>query len=163
MLRDHGSNKKYFHEIFGHNYRMEAIQGAVLGIKLKYLESWTEKRRAAAKKYYELLSDIEEIILPKEMEYAKHVYHLFVIQSPGRDDLQKKLNEKEIGTGLHYPLPLHLQKCFQYLGYSKGDFTETEKLATNCLSLPMFPEITEEQLAYISNTVREFYKAKILS
>ena len=163
MLRDHGSNKKYFHETLGHNYRMEAIQGAVLGVKLKYLKIWTEKRRMAASKYKELLSDIEEIILPAEMSYAKHVYHLFVIQSQKRDELQKKLTEKGIGNGLHYPLPLHMQNCFKDLGYKKGDFPETEKLASDCLSLPIYPEITDEQLEYVSNTIKEFYKERILS
>ena len=163
MLRDHGSSQKYFHEVCGHNYRMEGIQGAVLGVKLKYLDSWTQKRRAVAQKYRELLSDIEEIVLPQEMSYAKHVYHLYVIQSPERDELQKMLTEKGIGTGLHYPLPLHLQKCFLHLGYKKGDFPQTENLAEQCLSLPIYPEMTEEQITYIVNEVRSFYKIKVLN
>jgi dTDP-4-amino-4,6-dideoxygalactose transaminase len=162
MIRDHGSSQKYFHEVCGHNYRMEGIQGAVLGVKLKYLDLWTQKRRIAAEKYKKLLSDIEEITLPKEMSYAKHVYHLFVIQSPHRDELQKILTEQGIGTGLHYPLPLHLQQCFKHLGYKKGDFIQTENLAQNCLSLPIFPEITDDQIVFVSNVVREFYKAKVL-
>lgn len=163
MLRDHGSQKKYFHESYGHNYRMEGIQGAVLGVKLKYLDQWTEKRRLVAKKYQQLLGDIEEILLPKEMHYAKHVFHLYVIQSSQRDDLQKKLTENGIGTGLHYPLPLHLQQCFKSLGYKKGDFIQTEKLADQCLSLPMYPEMTDGQIGYVANQVRSFYKIKTLN
>ncbi len=114
MLRDHGARQKYVHESFGHNYRMEGIQGAVLDVKLKYLDKWTEGRRRVAAKYRELLGDLDNIILPAEMPYAKHVYHLYVIQvkSQKRDELQKYLNEKGISTGLHYPIPLHLQKCF---------------------------------------------------
>lgn len=158
MQRDHGSEKKYYHEIYGHNYRMEGIQGAVLGIKLKYLHDWTEKRRAAAKKYNELLKDIKEILLPKEMEYAKHVYHLFVIQTKRRDELQKFLNDNGVASGLHYPVPLHLQKCFEHLGYKKGDFPETEKLADECLSLPMFPDLSDEQIQYVCEKIKHFFK-----
>lgn len=158
MLRDHGSMKKYYHEYYGHNYRMEGIQGAVLGVKLKYLENWTKKRRDAAKKYTELLKDVKEIKLPEEMPYANHVYHLFVVQTKDRDKLQKFLNENEISTGLHYPIPLHLQKCFEHLGYKRGDFPQTEKLADECLSLPMFPDLTDEQINYVCDKIKEFFK-----
>lgn len=158
MLRDHGSMKKYYHEYYGHNYRMEGIQGAVLGVKLKYLENWTKKRRDAAKKYTELLKDVKEIKLPEEMPYANHVYHLFVVQTKDRDKLQKFLNENEISTGLHYPIPLHLQKCFEHLGYKRGDFPQTEKLADECLSLPMFPDLTDEQINFVCDKIKEFFK-----
>ena len=158
MLRDHGSMKKYYHEYYGHNYRMEGIQGAVLGVKLKYLEDWTNKRRHAAKKYNEHLKEVKQIKLPEEMDYANHVYHLFVIQTPDRDKLQKFLNENEVSSGLHYPIPLHLQKCFEHLGYRKGDFPETEKLADECLSLPMFPDLTDEQIEFACDKIREFFK-----
>ena len=158
MLRDHGSMKKYYHEYYGHNYRMEGIQGAVLGVKLKYLEDWTNKRRHAAKKYNEHLKEVKQIKLPEEMDYANHVYHLFVIQTPERDKLQKFLNENEVSSGLHYPIPLHLQKCFEHLGYRKGDFPETEKLADECLSLPMFPDLTDEQIEFACDKIREFFK-----
>ncbi|MBK8551325.1 MAG: DegT/DnrJ/EryC1/StrS family aminotransferase [Ignavibacteria bacterium] len=158
MLRDHGSVKKYYHESYGHNYRMEGIQGAVLGVKLKYLKDWTQKRRAAAKKYIELLKDVKQIKLPSELSDLSHVYHLFVIQTPDRDNLQKFLNENEISNGLHYPIPLHLQKCFEHLGYKKGDFPVTEKLADECLSLPMFPHLTDEQIEFVCNKIKEFYK-----
>lgn len=157
MHRDHGASQKYHHELLGHNYRMEGIQGAVLGVKMKYLNDWTNKRREVAKKYKSLLSELKNIILPAEMAYAKHVYHLFVIQAEKRDKLQTYLNENGISTGLHYPIPLHMQKCFANLGYKKGDFPVTEKLAENCLSLPMFPEMTDEQISYVCGKIKEFY------
>jgi dTDP-4-amino-4,6-dideoxygalactose transaminase len=160
-MRNHGQSEKYFHDVFGHNYRMEEIQGTVLGIKLKYLDQWTNARRRAALKYKFLLQDIEHVILPYEMSYAKHVYHLFVIQVKGgneqRDRLAQYLNENGISTGLHYPVPLHLQKCFDYLGYKKGDFPVTEKLAETGLSLPMFPELTTDQIEYVAENISEFF------
>ena len=158
LIRSHGAEEKYLHTIFGHNYRMDGIQGAVLKVKLKHLQLWTENRRKAAAKYKELLLDLNQVQVPVEMAYNKHVYHLFVIQAQKRDELHAYLNEKHISTGLHYPIPLHLQPCFKHLGYTKGDFPISEKLADNCLSLPIFPEITEEQIQYVCNTISEFYK-----
>lgn len=155
QFRVHGQSKKYYHETYGHNYRMSAIQGAVLGIKLKHLASYTENRRRVAKRYNELLADIEMIKLPKEMEYAKHVYHLYVIQIANREDFQKRLADKGVSSGMHYPVPLHLQNCFKHLGYKKGDFPVTEQLADNCVSLPMFPEMTDEQIEYVCQTIKE--------
>ncbi|CUT00788.1 DegT/DnrJ/EryC1/StrS family aminotransferase [Candidatus Chrysopegis kryptomonas] len=168
MIRDHGSVKKYTHVLLGHNYRMEAIQGAVLMVKLKYLEKWTQERRRVASKYKELLSDLEAIKLPQEMPYAKHVYHLFVIQVNSRadkrqeirDKLQAFLNKNGIGTGLHYPIPLHLQPCFKELGYRKGDFPVAEQLSESGLSLPIYPELTDEQIEYVAEKIREFFKTK---
>jgi dTDP-4-amino-4,6-dideoxygalactose transaminase len=166
MMREHGSDKKYFHELYGHNYRMEGIQGAVLGVKLKHLNDWTEGRRRVAKKYNELLKDVKQIKLPKEMDYAKHVYHLFVIQvlndgkasrTENRDALQKHLGEKGVSTGLHYPIPLHEQPCFAHLGYKKGAFPHSEQLAEQGLSLPMFAEMTDEQIQYVVDSVRSFF------
>ena len=166
MLREHGQSQKYHHQTFGHNYRMEGIQGAVLGVKLKHLDKWTDGRRRAAAKYNELLKDVEQIILPKEMEYAKHVYHLFVIKvkrgsasdrSESRNKLQSFLNENEISTGLHYPIPLHLQPCFNHLNYKKGDFPITEELAETGLSLPMFPELNDEQIEYVANNIKKYF------
>nr|MBA3706434.1 DegT/DnrJ/EryC1/StrS family aminotransferase [Bacteroidota bacterium] len=156
--RSHGSLEKYYHETLGHNYRMDGIQGAVLGVKLKYLKKWTEKRRLAAKKYYDLLKDVEQIKLPEEMYYASHVYHLFVIQTFQRDNLKQYLEENGISTGLHYPLPVHLQKCFEHLRYKKGDFPVTEKLSDECLSLPMFPDLSDEQIEYVSKKIIEFFQ-----
>lgn len=163
MLRDHGAVQKYNHEMLGHNYRMEGIQGAVLGVKLKHLNKWTDGRRRVAKKYNELLKNLATITLPKEMNYAKHVYHLFVIQvndggSKRRDDLSKYLNDNGVSTGLHYPIPLHLQPCFKDLGYKMGDFPVTEKLAECGLSLPMYPELDDEQISYVTEQIISFYK-----
>lgn len=158
MLRDHGTLQKYDHEIFAHNYRMEGLQGAVLGVKLKHLNEWTDQRRKVAAKYGELLNGVGDIALPKEMPYAKHVYHLFVIQTSARDELQKFLSEKGVGTGLHYPIPLHLQKCFKYLGYKKGDCRNSEQLAERGLSLPMFAELSDEQIGHVTDSIRQFYR-----
>jgi len=180
MIRDHGAEQKYYHQVYGHNYRMEGIQGAVLGVKLKHLEKWTSGRKRVAAKYNELLKDVEELQLPEEMEYAKHVYHLFVVKVKGetsdqesvtvvsqtgaiaksqsRDELQKFLTEKGISTGLHYPIPLHLQPCFEHLGYKKGDFPVSEELAEQCLSLPMYPELTDEQIGYVTEKIKEFFR-----
>lgn len=157
MHRDHGSSEKYLHDTFGHNYRMDAIQGAVLGVKLKYLPAWTDKRRNAANKYNELLKDVKEIKLPVEMPYAKHVYHLYVIQTSRRDKLRNYLNENGISTGLHYPVPVHLQKCFKHLGYKTEDFPVAENLAETCLSLPMFPDLSDAQIGYTCEKIKEFF------
>jgi len=167
MIRDHGGSEKYNHEIYGHNYRMEGIQGAVLGVKLNHLGKWTDGRRKVAAKYRELLSDIDGIKLPNEMDYAKHVYHLFVIQVKGkdgeertanRDQLQTFLGENDVASGLHYPVPLHQQKCFVDLGYKYGDFPVTEELAEQGLSLPMYAELTNEQIHYVSETIHKFFE-----
>lgn len=166
MIRDHGAKQKYVHEIFGHNYRMEGIQGAVLGVKMKHLRSWIDGRRRVASKYRELLQGIDQISLPKEMDYSRHVYHLFVVRLVAeglgkatelRDSLQKFLASREIATGLHYPLPLHLQPCFANLGYRKGAFPVTENLAETGLSLPMYPELTDEQIEFVALAVRDFF------
>lgn len=168
-FREHGQSEKYYHETLGHNYRMEGIQGAVLGVKLKHIGNWTEARRTVASKYRNYFSLEENIQLPVEMDYAKHVYHLFVVKVKGknledrnllRNDLQKFLSDKDIATGLHYPIPLHLQKCFQNLGYKKGDFPVAEELAETGISLPMFPELTDEQIEYVAASVKEFFKLK---
>jgi dTDP-4-amino-4,6-dideoxygalactose transaminase len=157
MIRDHGSERKYHHEMLGHNYRMDGIQGAVLGVKLKHLEHWTEARRSKAAYYKELLQGLPEFVLPVEMPYAKHVYHLYVVRTPARDQLHSHLQERGISTGLHYPVPLHLQKAFEHLGYKKGDFPVSEMVASQVLSLPMYPELTNEQMEYVAESIREFF------
>ena len=157
LTRDHGSEQKYHHVRFGHNYRMDGIQGAILGIKLKHLNEWTEKRRQIAQRYCELLQDIKGIKLPLEMSYAKHVYHLFVIQVENRTSLQNNLSAAGISTGLHYPIPLHLQTCFKQLGYVAGDFPKAEELANKCLSLPIYPEMKEEEIHYVATEIRKHF------
>jgi len=166
-LREHGQSKKYYHDSFGHNYRMEGIQGAVLNVKLKYIEKWTDDRRRVAQRYKDLLGNCEQIILPSEMPDHEHVYHLYVIKvnkgniqknHEARDGLQAYLQDKKISTGLHYPVPLHLQECFKYLDYKKGDFPETEMLAKSGLSLPIYPELTNEQIEYVSDAILKYFK-----
>ena len=157
LIRDHGSDRKYYHEAYGHNYRMEAIQGAVLRVKLRHLDDWTEARRRHARRYDELLKRLPVIVKPAEMHYAKHVFHLYVVRTPHRDELQKHLETKGVATGLHYPVPLHLQKAFQDLGYRQGDFPVAEKVAKEILSLPMFPELTEQQISYVCDSIMEFF------
>ncbi|GIK23345.1 MAG: glutamine--scyllo-inositol aminotransferase [Ignavibacteriota bacterium] len=165
-LREHGQSQKYYHDILGHNYRMEGIQGAVLEVKLKYLSKWTDARRSVAAKYNEGLKKFAKVITPKEASYAKHVYHLYVIQlndgsleksNQLRDKLKDFLIQNGVNVGLHYPIPLHMQECFKNLGYKKGDFPNSEKIAEAGLSLPMFPELTDEQINYVIEKIKEFF------
>ncbi|MFZ0612241.1 MAG: DegT/DnrJ/EryC1/StrS family aminotransferase [Desulfobacterales bacterium] len=156
MIRDHGQAQKYFHDIEGYNGRLDAIQAAVLRIKLKRMQDWNRSRRKSAALYTERLQDVPGITLPVEAEFSQAVYHLYVILADNRDALQKFLSEKSIATGLHYPLPLHLQKAYAYLGHKKGDFPVAESAAERLLSLPMFPELTEDQIDYVCSSIKEF-------
>lgn len=156
MIRDHGQQKKYFHDLEGYNGRLDAIQAGVLRIKLRRLNEWNTLRRNNAAYYNELLSEISSVTLLKEAEFAESVYHLYVILVNDRDGLQSFLNSKGIATGLHYPLPLHLQKAYTYLGHSKGDFPITENIADRLLSLPMFPELTRDQIEYVVQSIKEY-------
>ena len=140
----------------GYNGRLDAIQAAVLRLKLKRLEAWNKARRENAAHYTKLFSEIPEVDLLKEADFAKSVYHLYVIMVDDRDGLQKFLGEKEIGTGLHYPIPLHLQKAYANCGYKKGDFPNTERNTSRMLSLPMFAELAHEQIDYVVECVKEF-------
>jgi dTDP-4-amino-4,6-dideoxygalactose transaminase len=157
-LREHGSTQRYYHDEIGFNYRMEGIQGAVLGIKLKHLDKWTRERRRVAHRYHELLADTP-LQLPIEADYAEGAYHLYVVRHPQRDDLKKHLEANKVGCALHYPLSLHLQKCYAHLGYKAGDFPVAEKAARECLSLPIFPEITEAQIERVSDVIHDFFRA----
>ncbi len=158
-FRQHGSVEKYIHESEGHNYRMEEIQAGVLNVKLKYINKWTEQRRKAAKYYYDRLKlfEPELVITPYCPEYIKHVYHLFIVRVKNRSNLMKYLSEKDIQTALHYPLPLHMQKAYSYLNYKKGDFPIAEKCCDEILSLPMYPDITEEQVDFVCSSIQSFY------
>ena len=151
MLRDHGQSQKYYHDINGYNGRCDALQAAALNVKLKYLPEWNESRRKSAQRYIQQLQDLKPIILPYVGTDCLPVYHLFVIQVPNRDGIINELNAKGIGTGIHYPVPLHLQKAYMYLQKPKGSFPESEKLANHVLSLPMFPNMTYEQIDYVCN------------
>ena len=153
LLRDHGSEKKYRHEIVGYNFRLEGIQAAVLDVKLKHLDRWNELRRAHAARYSDLLKD-SGLVLPAEMNYARHVYHVYVVQSEARDALQKSLADGGIQTGIHYPIPIHLQPAYASMGHQRGDFPEAERQSDRVLSLPMFAELSEEQLERVTAVIR---------
>jgi len=146
MFRDHGQSKKYYHSIIGWNARMDGFQGAVLSVKLKHLPAWTEGRRKNAALYNQLLSGVENIILPTEASYGKHVYHIYAIRAQNRDALIKALQQRDVHCAIHYPVPLHLQDAYSSLGYKKGDFPVTERVAEGLVSLPMFAELTQEQI-----------------
>lgn len=156
-FRDHGQRKKYYHSIIGWNARMDGFQGAVLSVKLKYLSKWNEDRNKNAKIYNKLLAEVNGVMTPKKADYAKHVYHIYTIRIKNRDELIKTLAEKGIFCGIHYPVPLHLQDAYKSLGYKKGDFPVAEKCAEEIVSLPMFAELTEEQIGYVSDRLRGFY------
>ena len=161
-LRVHGSEEKYYHKYVGLNSRLDGFQGAVLRVKLPHLDTWTDKRRANADNYKTLFTDLgltEQIGLPVERENAKHIYNQYVIRVPNhRDELRAYLTEKSIGTDIYYPVPLHLQECFGYLGYKNGDMPESEKAALETLALPIFPELQPEQQAYAAETVAGFFR-----
>jgi len=152
MLRDHGSTSKYTHAVVGYNFRLEEIQAAVLNVKLPHLTGWNNHRRQRAAKYNELLSD-SGLVLPREMDYARHVYHVYAVQSDNRDELQKRLAAGGIQTGVHYPIPIHLQAAYSSLGYKAGDLPVTERLSERILSLPMFPELNDDQQRSVAASI----------
>jgi dTDP-4-amino-4,6-dideoxygalactose transaminase len=158
-LREHGSTVRYYHDEVGFNYRMEGIQGAILGVKLKHLDEWTKGRQRVAHRYNELLADTP-LQLPREAAYAQSAWHVYVVRHPRRDELKKHLEANKVGCALHYPLPLHLQKCYAGLGYKQGDFPVAEKAAAQCLSLPIFPEMTEAQIQRVVAVTKSFFAAK---
>ena len=157
-LREHGQAKKYYHDIEGYNGRLHAIQAGFLRVKLRHLAGWNEGRRRAAAAYRTALAGIPQISLPVEASYSRHVYHLFVIQAERREALQQHLGGEGIGTGLHYPLPLHLQKAYAHLGLGAGALPVTERIARSILSLPMFPELTDAQIDRVAESIRKFYR-----
>ncbi len=156
MLRDHGSKQKYYHDIVGGNFRMSALQAAILNIKLKHLKEWTEKKRSIAYLYNQFLSEVDSILTPYELPYVKHVYHLYVVRilNKSRDEVRKKLLEMGIQTGIHYPIPLHLQKAYKSLGYKEGMFPIAEKCARQILSLPIYPELKNEEIEFVAQELR---------
>jgi dTDP-4-amino-4,6-dideoxygalactose transaminase len=156
MLRDHGQASKYYHDVVGYNGRMDSIQAGFLDVKLKHLSKWTEQRRAAASRYRSMLQSVPGVVAPYEPENSKAVYHLYVVRVGNRDQVMAQLAEAGIGTGIHYPVPVHLQSAYSFLGYRKGDLPLTEKLASEILSLPMFPHLTAEDQQRVA---RELAKA----
>jgi len=154
MWRDHGSERKYEHKFPGLNLRMDGLQGGFLAVKLRYLDCWNDQRRCAASEFARGLATAD-ITLPAEMSYSHHVYHLYVIQSENRDELRKLLADAGIESGLHYPIPLHLQEAYRFLGYHEGDFPVTEMIRTRILSLPIYPGISTEAVARVSSELLE--------
>ena len=154
LLRDNGRTTWYEHSIIGYNSRLDGIQAAVLRVKMKYLDKWVEGRRAHAKQYAELLGDVKGLVLPVEKPYAKHSYYVYVVRTDNRDEVMAKLKEKGCGCGIHYPLPLHLQPAFKALGGKVGDHPIAEKYAKQIISIPMFPELTPEQVKEAASIIR---------
>lgn len=159
-LRVHGAEEKYYHKYVGLNSRLDGFQGAVLRVKLPHLDQWTEKRRANARRYRQLFTDAglaEQVGVPFERPGGRHIYNQYVVRVAGRrDELRSFLTEHGVGTDIYYPLPLHLQECFAYLGYERGDLTVSEQAAAETLALPIFPEMREEQQEYVVDTIGKF-------
>jgi dTDP-4-amino-4,6-dideoxygalactose transaminase len=158
MLRDWGAERKYEHVLKGYNYRMEGVQGAVLGVKLRHLEAWTEGRRAAAARYDRLLAG-SGVPTPEAMPYSRHVYHIYAIRTARREAWQAALNAQGVQTGIHYPYPIHLLPAYADLGYKRGRFPHSEKAAAEVLSLPMFPELTAAQCETVAEAVTRLARA----
>lgn len=154
MLRNYGQSKRYHHDIIGINSRLDEMQAAILSAQIPFVLEWNDRRREIAKRYTDGLKDV--VVTPAENKDSTHVYHLYVIQSPDRDDLQAYLLDRGIQCLIHYPIPAHTQKAYSYLGYKPGDLPVTERLAKRILSLPMFPELTDEQIDQVIKSIRDF-------
>ena len=155
MLREHGSKPKYYHSMVGTNSRLDALQAAILRVKLRHLDRWSEARAKNASLYDQLFEG-SPVGRPYRDPRTRHIYNQYVIRVPKRDDLKKHLSERGIGTEIYYPVPLHLQKCFAMLGYKPGDMPQSEAAAAETLALPIYPELTEDQIRYVAASVREF-------
>ncbi|MGA9673462.1 MAG: DegT/DnrJ/EryC1/StrS family aminotransferase [Terracidiphilus sp.] len=155
-LRDHGQVQKYYHDVEGYNGRLDAMQAGFLHVKLAYLAKWNSQRRERAVDYNQLLASNDVVILPYEPSWSRGVYHLYVIRTSHREEMMDHLKRAEIGTGIHYPIPLHLQKAYESLNYSRGDFPATERAACEIVSLPMFPQLTQSQQARVSEEIFAF-------
>lgn len=157
MLRDHGQSKKYYHDVEGYNGRLDSLQAGILRIKLRHLSRWNEQRRMAARLYDELLAALDgSVVCPVESSSSKSVYHLYVVRTEFRDDLQKHLSDAGIGSGIHYPIPIHLQVAYASMGWKRGDFPETEAAADEILSLTMFAGLTVDQQKRVTETISQF-------
>jgi len=163
ILRDHGQVRKYHHTMIGWNCRMDGIQGAVLSIKLRHLEKGNQLRRSHAAQYDATLRGVEGVLLPFRAPYGQHVYHIYAIRVQDRDALIQRLTEEGIGSGIHYPIPVHLQEAYRGLGYAKGAFSVAERCASEFVSLPMFPELSSAQVATVAEAVRNAVGANVLA
>jgi dTDP-4-amino-4,6-dideoxygalactose transaminase len=161
MLRDHGQDRKYYHGRIGWNARMDGIQGAILSVKLKRLPAWNDARRKNAALYNDLLKDVKGVTIPRKASYAQHVYHIYAIRVKDRDALIASLASKDIHCGIHYPIPLHLQQAYKSLGYRKGAFPVAETAASEFVSLPMFAELTGEQIARVATELKAIVLATV--
>jgi dTDP-4-amino-4,6-dideoxygalactose transaminase len=156
MIRDHGQAKKYYHDVEGYNGRLDAIQAGILQVKLGYLAGWNHLRQQAAARYTDLLANQKGVTLPYQPTTAKPVYHLYVVRVDDREGLRQHLADAGIGTGIHYPIPLHLQKAYAHLGFQAGSFPVTERVSGTILSLPMFPQLVSEQQKRIAEAIVPF-------
>lgn len=156
MIRDHGSERRYYHDLIGFNGRLDEIQAVVLRAKLPHLTEYNDLRRQHALTYNELLAGLP-VVTPTNRPENQHIYHMYVIQAPSRDDLQIWLKERGIGTGIHYPVPIHMQKSMSFLGYQIGDFPVTEKIVGGIISLPMYAELTDDQVSSVADVISAFY------
>jgi len=162
MIRDHGQAKKYYHDMEGYNGRLDSIQAGWLSVKLRHLAAWNESRRNLAHRYNGLFADAKDsVVVPIEALWTEGVYHLYVVRVSDREALMAALAEAGVGTGIHYPIPLHLQKAYEHLGYKKGAFPVTERVASEIVSLPMFPQLTHSQQDLVANKVREHLEANV--
>lgn len=160
MMRNYGSPLKYHHDFIGYNSRLDTLQAAILNVKLKYLEGWNNKRFTNAKLYNEKLSETGDLALPNLNNTDSHVFHLYVVRTKKRDELLKYLNENGIQAGIHYPIPIYSLAAYSHLGLSKKDFPVTEQYSKEIISLPMFPELTEEQIDTITGLIKKFFKER---
>lgn len=164
ILRNHGSEPKYYHQLVGGNFRLDALQAGVVSIKLKYLDGWTAARQANAERYRRLFAEkgvaADQVVLPAA-QANRHIYNQFVIRSQQRDDLLAYLRQREIGVEIYYPVPLHLQECFQSLGHKQGDFPESERAAKETIALPIYPDLTDAMADWVVTSIAEFYAQKL--
>jgi len=156
MLRDHGQSKKYYHDIEGYNGRLDSLQAGLLSVKLRHLAEWNQQRQNAAARYDEMLSSVDGVVIPDRPTWSRPVHHLYVVRVADREGLQKHLADAKIDTGIHYPIPLHLQKAYEAFGFKKGDFPVTEKVASEILSLPMYPQLQEAAQERVVQKIQEF-------
>ena len=164
MIRDHGQAKKYYHDVEGYNGRMDAIQAGLLRIKLNHLPEWNAQRQAHSKEYNRQFAAVGNPVLPPhEPTSCRAVYHLYVVRSDDRENLMAFLNQQGVGSGIHYPIPLHLQEAYRHLEYRQGDFPVSERVAREIVSLPMFPQLRAEQQKRVVDAVAQFVESKMLT
>ena len=162
ILRDHGQSKKYYHDMEGYNGRLDSLQAGFLSVKLRHLAEWNRQRQEAASRYNEMLSSVDGVVVPYQPPWSRPVHHLYVVRVTDRDGLQKHLAEAKIDTGIHYPIPLHMQKAYEAFGFKKGDFPVTEKIAKEILSLPMYPQLQAAAQTRVVQKIQEFAAVGVL-